>query len=136
MHSPEISWSDLDLYHGSQWLQACKAMNGKVVGSKPLYVAMAQRKEDRRAQLASMYLQKVASMRMQNPNTMQNFICAPNSGPMYVAPNIQGQGAAPAIMAAPQAASIRPAISRWGTVGAPTNNLGYLFSTWNPIFFS
>lgn len=38
-----------------------------MLGNKPLYVALAQRKEDRKAQLASQYMQRLAAMRMQNP---------------------------------------------------------------------
>ncbi|KAJ0989490.1 hypothetical protein J5N97_007846 [Dioscorea zingiberensis] len=37
--------------------QALAEMNGKMVGSKPLYVALAQRKEDRRAMLQSQFSQ-------------------------------------------------------------------------------
>ena len=33
-------------------------MNGKMVGTKPLYVALAQRKEQRRAQLEAMHAQR------------------------------------------------------------------------------
>lgn len=40
-------------------------MNGRVVGTKPLYVALAQRKDQRKAHLASQYIQRVSSMRMQ-----------------------------------------------------------------------
>ncbi|KAH7728099.1 polyadenylate-binding protein 4 [Aphelenchoides avenae] len=36
-------------------------MNNKMLGSKPLYVALAQRKEDRKAQLASQYMQRLAA---------------------------------------------------------------------------
>ncbi|KAJ6801621.1 polyadenylate-binding protein 8-like [Iris pallida] len=32
-------------------------MNGKIIGSKPLYVAVAQRKEDRRARLQAQFFQ-------------------------------------------------------------------------------
>ena len=39
-------------------------MNGGLTGSKPLHVALAQRKEDRKAQLASQYMTCLASMRM------------------------------------------------------------------------
>jgi hypothetical protein len=34
-------------------------MNNKLIGNKPLYVALAQRKEDRKAQLASQYMQRL-----------------------------------------------------------------------------
>lgn len=52
--------------------KAVTEMNGKMVFTKPLYVALAQRKEDRRAQLASLYMTRLASMRMHNqvPATM------------------------------------------------------------------
>ena len=35
--------------------RAQQEMNGRLMGSKPLYVALAQRKEERKAQLASQY---------------------------------------------------------------------------------
>ena len=35
------------------------------LGSKPLYVALAQRKEDRKAHLASQNMQRISGMRMQ-----------------------------------------------------------------------
>lgn len=45
--------------------KAVTEMNGRIVGTKPLYVALAQRKEDRKAHLQSQYMQRVANMRMQ-----------------------------------------------------------------------
>jgi len=38
--------------------KAVTEMNGRIVGSKPLYVALAQRKEDRKAQLQAQYMQR------------------------------------------------------------------------------
>jgi polyadenylate-binding protein len=45
--------------------KAVTEMNGRILGSKPLYVALAQRKEDRKAHLASQYMQRISGMRMQ-----------------------------------------------------------------------
>ena len=45
--------------------KAVTEMTGRIIGSKPLYVALAQRKEDRKAHLASQYMQRISGMRMQ-----------------------------------------------------------------------
>merc|ERR1719239_265724 len=45
-------------------------MNGSIIVAKPLYVALAQRKEDRKAHLASQYIQRMAGMRMQQMGGM------------------------------------------------------------------
>lgn len=45
--------------------RAVTDMNGRIIGSKPLYVALAQRKEDRKAHLASQYMHRMTNMRMQ-----------------------------------------------------------------------
>ena len=39
-------------------------MNGKILVSKLLYVALAQRKEERKAQLAAQHMQHIAALRM------------------------------------------------------------------------
>merc|ERR1712045_167168 len=45
--------------------KAVTEMNGRIIVAKPLYVALAQRKEDRKAHLAQQYMQRVRGMRMQ-----------------------------------------------------------------------
>lgn len=50
--------------------KAVTEMNGRIIVSKPLYVALAQRKEDRKAHLASQYMQRMAGMRMQQVGQM------------------------------------------------------------------
>lgn len=62
--------------------KAVTDMNTKMMNSKPLYVAIAQRKEDRRAQLASMYMQRLANIRMHGnvPGTMYT----PGTGGYFV----------------------------------------------------
>lgn len=53
--------------------KAVTEMNGRIVVAKPLYVALAQRKEDRKAHLAAQYMQRIAGMRMQGQGVGQIF---------------------------------------------------------------
>uniref|UniRef100_A0A8C6QD20 Polyadenylate-binding protein n=1 Tax=Nannospalax galili TaxID=1026970 RepID=A0A8C6QD20_NANGA len=43
--------------------KAVTEMNGRILGTKPLYVALAQRKEERQAHLSNQYMQRVARVR-------------------------------------------------------------------------
>jgi polyadenylate-binding protein len=53
--------------------RAVTEMNGHILVSKPLYVALAQRKEDRKAQLSQQYMQRTSGLRVQGQP----------AGPMY-----------------------------------------------------
>merc|ERR1711944_285712 len=63
--------------------KAVTEMNGRIIVSKPLYVALAQRKEDRKAHLDSQYMQRVTGMRMQQMAYPQQgyFVQAPMPQP-------------------------------------------------------
>ena len=59
--------------------KAVTEMNGRIIVAKPLYVALAQRKEDRKAHLATQYMQRVTGLRMQQMgqvirNLLQNLL--------------------------------------------------------------
>ncbi|XP_035790668.1 polyadenylate-binding protein-like [Anopheles albimanus] len=82
--------------------KAVTEMNGRIVGSKPLYVALAQRKEERKSHLASQYIQRVNSLRMQHIGQVYQ-----QSG-SYFMPTI----AQPQRFYGPQVAQVRTA-PRW-----------------------
>lgn len=93
--------------------KAVTEMNGRIIVAKPLYVALAQRKEDRRAHLATQHYQRIATMRQQSVQYNPLF----SGGAGYFVPTMsQAQRGffAPANMTsirptrAPWAAGIRP----------------------------
>lgn len=74
---------------------AVTEMNGRVLGSKPLYVALAQAKEYRKAKLATEYMRHLTGMRLQQmgqmfpANAHSNFF-VPTMGPSqrYFGPQV------------------------------------------------
>jgi len=86
--------------------KAVTEMNGKILDKKPLYVALAQRKEERRQQIAMQHNQRLQSMRMQQgmyPNA--GIVQPPGAGMMYMPAQMQ----VPARYPYPAAGMPRPA---------------------------
>lgn len=95
--------------------KAVVEMNNRMLAGKPLYVALAQRKEDRKAQLASQYMQRMASMRMQGAAGMQAVYAPANTG-FYMQQTMPSQrGPFVPTNAMPQMRSA--GINRWNTMG-------------------
>ncbi|KAK1800676.1 hypothetical protein P4O66_005882 [Electrophorus voltai] len=86
--------------------KAMTEMNGRVVGTKPLYVALAQRKEERQAHLSNKYMKRTASVSAL-PNLVLNpYQPAPPSGyNMEAIPQAQNW---PAYCASSQLAQLLP----------------------------
>ena len=53
--------------------KAVTEMDGRILVSKPLYVALAQGKEERKAQLAAQHMQRIAGLRMQQVRSVLAF---------------------------------------------------------------
>lgn len=51
--------------------KAVTEMNGRIIVTKPLYVALAQRKEERRAQLSTQFMQRVSPLRYNQSGIQQ-----------------------------------------------------------------
>uniref|UniRef100_A0A8C1XAJ6 Poly(A) binding protein, cytoplasmic 1a n=1 Tax=Cyprinus carpio TaxID=7962 RepID=A0A8C1XAJ6_CYPCA len=94
--------------------KAVTEMNGRIVATKPLYVALAQRKEERQAHLTSQYMQRMASVRAVPNPVLNPYQPAPPSG-YFMAAIPQAQNRA-AYYPTSQLAQLRPS-PRWATQG-------------------
>lgn len=69
--------------------RAMTELNGRMINGKPLYVSMAQRKDERRAQLEAQYSARAAQLRMQQQAVSGTGMSIFQQGPLFY-----GQGAA------------------------------------------
>lgn len=92
--------------------KAKEEKHNKMNGTKPLYVALAQRKEDRQHLLTTRFMKSVNQMRMQGPsNVVQNTVYTPAGG-YFMTPTVQNAHAyMPSAM--PTAPTMRDGAPRW-----------------------
>ena len=92
--------------------KAVTEMNGRILVSKPLYVALAQRKEDRKAHLNAQYMQRVTGIRIQNQQMPMGY--GPQGAAGFYMPTVQQ---AQRFYAPGGMAQVRPT-PRWQTAPA------------------
>ncbi|XP_043334666.1 polyadenylate-binding protein 1-like isoform X3 [Cervus canadensis] len=105
--------------------KAVTEMNGRIVGTKPLYVALAQRKEERKAILTNQYMQRLSTMRALGGPIMGSFQ-QPASYFLPAVPQPPAQapyyGSGPPIQPAPRWTAQPPRLS--SNIGTQTTGPG------------
>jgi len=104
--------------------KAVTEMNGRILVTKPLYVALAQRKEERRAQLSTQFMQRVGPLRYQSGIQAQQpqqggYSFQPGQPGFYIPTIPQGQRA---FITQPMNQMTRP---RWQSSVRPMAGSGY-----------
>ncbi|KAK1784082.1 hypothetical protein P4O66_004154 [Electrophorus voltai] len=109
--------------------EAMKEMNGCIVGTKPLYVALAQRKEERQAHLTHQYMQRMASVSAVRNPVLNPYQPAPPSGYFMMAiPQAQNWATC---YPSRQLAQLHPS-TRWATHSIQPQHFQYMPSTIRP----
>uniref|UniRef100_A0A8C6X1Z7 Polyadenylate-binding protein n=1 Tax=Naja naja TaxID=35670 RepID=A0A8C6X1Z7_NAJNA len=85
--------------------KAVTEMNGRIISTKPLYVALAQRKEERKAILTNQYMQRLASMRA----FPGHLLCSYHPSAGYFLPSIPQQQTRATFYSPSPIAPVRPA---------------------------
>lgn len=98
--------------------KAVTEMSGKMISAKPLYVALAQRKEERKAQLASQFMQKLASIRLQNNGAVPGAMYTPGAGGFFMSQALQNQRTAAFMPTTIPGAQMRGSAPKWNSIGA------------------
>jgi len=70
--------------------KAVTEFNGRLIAGKPIYVALAQKKDQRRAQLEAQFAARNASIRMQQQAQASGVTGSPIFGPMFYPPGGRG----------------------------------------------